>query len=62
MTRRKMVIALAGTPAAAAQATPQAPADEDLLELARRQMRETGQRLTRYSVPMATEPAFQFKA
>ncbi len=62
LTRRQLATLL--TPAAALAQTPAqapvAPADE--LKAARDRVRANGERLGRETVPMATEPAFQFKA
>jgi len=62
VTRRKL--AAAAITAAAAQAfaqTPAANADEEL-KAARDRIKGTSDALARLSVPMDTEPAFQFKA
>ena len=56
LTRRELPAALVAPAAALAQA----PANEDL-KAAREQTRRTGETLAKFEVPMATEPAFQFK-
>lgn len=65
VTRRKLARILAATtavPLAASAQTP-APADPDEnLKSAREQMRGNAQALAKVRVPMATEPAFRFKA
>lgn len=48
---------------AAAQAAPQAaPSESDDDKSAREQMRNNAQQLGKVALPMATEPAFRFKA
>lgn len=62
LTRRQLgVAAMAAVPAArlAAQAP---PADGDLLQRARDQVRRNAAELAKQQVSMATEPAFVFKA
>ena len=65
LTRRKLAavltsgVALAQTPAAAPP--PAAPPD-DLLQAARDRNRANARALADEPLPMATEPAFQFKA
>ncbi len=69
LTRRKLAAAVLGSAAAAraaqtaaeAQAAPARTADEEL-QAARERMRSNLETLARQTVPMATEPAFQFKA
>jgi len=63
ITRRKLAAALATAAALPAQ-TPQpqtAPAADDL-QTARDRMRANANALANQKLPMATEPAFQFKA
>jgi len=60
LTRRQLAAALASA-TAMAQTQPGAPA-EDLLATARDRMKANGEALAKQPVPMATEPAFQFKA
>jgi hypothetical protein len=63
ITRRKLAVALAG-PAAAALAQPRTPASGpgDELTAARDRLAMATGEVARQEVPMATEPAFQFKA
>jgi hypothetical protein len=62
LTRRQLATAL--TSAAALAQTPSGPpaAPEDELKAARDRIRTNGAALARQEVPMATEPAFRFKA
>ena len=62
LTRRELAAALAST-AAAAQ-TPSAPPStpQEELKAAQDRNRNTAEALAKMQVPMATEPAFQFKA
>jgi hypothetical protein len=62
LTRRQLATAL--TAAAALAQTPSGPpaAPEDELKAARDRLKANGAALARQEVPMATEPAFQFKA
>jgi hypothetical protein len=70
LTRRKLAavltsgVALAQTPAAAPPATapPAAAPPDDLLQAARDRNQANARALAAEAVPMATEPAFQFKA
>jgi hypothetical protein len=59
-TRRQMAIALAPAVALGRTAAPQ-PAADDELRAARERVRANGETLTRHALPMAVEPAFQFK-
>jgi hypothetical protein len=64
LTRRQLATALASATALAAQ-PPQAapaPAPADLLKAARDRMQANAAALASPPIPMATEPAFQFKA
>jgi hypothetical protein len=62
LTRRKLAVVLASGSVAAAQ-TPQPPAaTEDLNKAARDRMLANAAALAAPAIPMATEPAFQFKA
>jgi len=62
LTRRKLATVLASATVAAAQQPPQpAPAD-DLRKVARDRMLANAAALATPAIPMATEPAFQFKA
>ena len=61
-TRRELaLIAAAGTVTAAAQA-PGQPVQEDLQKAARDLNVSNAQTLTKFEIPISTEPAFQFKA
>ncbi|MBI2681529.1 MAG: hypothetical protein HYX25_11060 [Candidatus Solibacter usitatus] len=66
ITRRSLAItALAPAAAALSQATSQAQAPaagEDLNALAHSLLRANSEILTKAAIPIATEPAFQFKA
>jgi len=63
LTRRQLAAFAAATVAAPATAEPQQPAaGEDLLKLKRDQMQTSAVALSSVKLPMATEPAFQFKA
>jgi hypothetical protein len=62
LTRRQLAIALAPAVALARTAAPPpAPAADDELRAARERVRSNGETLTRHALPMAVEPAFQFK-
>jgi len=61
LTRRELATSVLST--AAAQAMPQAPATADEeLKAARDRLKAAGDTLAKQAVPMATEPAFQFRA
>ena len=60
LTRRELASALAAG-AAVAQTAPQPRSPEAELQAARDQLKTTLARLSMQAVPMATEPAFQFK-
>jgi hypothetical protein len=62
LTRRQLATAL--TSAAALAQTPSGPptTSEDDLKAARDRVQANGAALARQEVPVATEPAFQFKA
>jgi hypothetical protein len=65
LTRRELVVA-AGS-AAAAKALAQAPASQpqgvrDFAKEAHDNVQRNGEKLAQFGIPMATEPAFQFKA
>ncbi len=62
LTRRQLATAL--TAAAALAQTPSGPpaTPEDELKAARDRFQANGAALARQEVPVATEPAFQFKA
>ena len=63
MTRRNLAAALISASSAAAQ-QPQAaaPPENDLIKAARDRMQANVAALAATPLPMATEPAFQFKA
>jgi hypothetical protein len=63
-TRRRLVQAMAGSAAvAAAQTQPAPPATpDDELKAARDRLQANAATIQRQEVPMAVEPAFQFKA
>lgn len=60
LTRRELASALAAG-VAVAQTAPQPRSPEAELQAARDQLKTTLARLSMQAVPMATEPAFQFK-
>jgi hypothetical protein len=63
LTRRKLAAAVAASAAAPLLAQTQAtPAPDDELKAARDRLKATGDTLAQQAVPMATEPAFQFRA
>ena len=64
LTRRQLTAAVSATAFTAASAqTPQPAAPPaDALTAARDRIKANGDLLSRQRVPMATEPAFQFKA
>jgi hypothetical protein len=61
LTRRKLAAALLAPAAAAAAQTP-APAEDQLLKAARERNQENFAAVDKLELPVATEPAFQFKA
>jgi hypothetical protein len=61
LTRRTMATALASSAALAAQ-EPAPPAPDEDLKQARDRMQANAATLNQSPIPMATEPAFQFKA
>jgi hypothetical protein len=64
MTRRDLAAVL-GSVAGIASARPQAPAasvPEDLNAAAKEQLRKNSEALSKFDLPMSTEPAFLFKA
>jgi hypothetical protein len=61
VTRRNIARMLATTAIGTASASPQTDSDEET-KSAHDQMRNNAQQLAKVRVPMATEPAFQFKA
>jgi hypothetical protein len=63
LTRRELATALVSTTAAAAQPTQTEPAAaDDELKVARERLQANARALAHTPVPMAVEPAFQFKA
>jgi hypothetical protein len=66
LTRRKLAAVLVSATAMAAQQPAPAPAGtpapDDLLKAARDRLLANAAALASTSIPMATEPAFQFKA
>jgi hypothetical protein len=63
LTRRKLAAVLVSATAMAAQQPQPAPAPaEDLLKTARDRLQANAAALATTPIPMATEPAFQFKA
>jgi hypothetical protein len=64
MTRRELAASALASAAAMAQNPPPTTAEspEELLKAAREQVKRTGETLAKHRIPMATEPAFQFKA
>jgi hypothetical protein len=62
VTRRSLAKLLAGAAVTqAAEAQTAAPANADL-QTAREQMRANAEQIAKVKLPMATEPAFHFKA
>ena len=68
ITRRKLAsvlapaILVARVPRGAAQTTAASPTADAALDAARSHARQYGEVLARQTVPMDTEPAFQFRA
>jgi hypothetical protein len=62
LTRRELAAVVSATAVAAAQTEPRAPVPADELQIARNRLTANGDLLAQQEVPMATEPAFQFKA
>jgi hypothetical protein len=64
VTRRHVAATLLGSTSILAQAPPaqSKPSPQDLLATAREQIRKNAKRLTGHEIPMATQPAFVFKA
>ena len=60
LTRRKLATVLVSATAVAAQQPAPAPADD--LKVARDRLQANARALASTTIPMATEPAFQFKA
>jgi hypothetical protein len=62
LTRRKLATVLVSATAMAAQQPQPAPAPADDLKSARDRLQANAAALASTPIPMATEPAFQFKA
>ncbi|HEY4087386.1 MAG TPA: hypothetical protein VGM43_15685 [Bryobacteraceae bacterium] len=65
LTRRELVVAAGSVAAAAAfaQTPPSQPQGaRDFAKEARDNVQHNGETLAKFGIPMATEPAFQFKA
>jgi hypothetical protein len=64
VTRRKLagMIAAGATVASAPAQQPASSGNDDDLRSAREQMRGNALQIAKVTLPMATEPAFQFKA
>jgi hypothetical protein len=63
LTRRELAAVVSATALSAATARAQQPAPPaDELQTARERLKANGDLLAQQPVPMATEPAFQFKA
>ena len=62
LTRRKLAAAVLGPAAAAAAAQTPAPAEDQLLKAARDRNQANFAAVDKIELPLATEPAFQFKA
>ena len=63
LTRRELGAAAVSTvAAAAATAQTPAPADQNIAQTVRDTNRRNAEALRKFEVPIATEPAFQFKA
>jgi hypothetical protein len=62
ITRRELAAVVSATALATAQTEPRAANPADELQAARNRLKANGELLAQQTVPMATEPAFQFKA
>jgi hypothetical protein len=62
LTRRKLATVLVSATALAAQQPQPAAPSEDLLKTARDRLQANAAALATPPIPVATEPAFQFKA
>ena len=62
LTRRELALVAAAGAAAASAQTPAQPGGEDLLKAARDLNARNIETLTKFEIPISTEPAFQFKA
>ena len=61
ITRRKLAVVLVSSSGLASQALAQTPAAADPLQSAKDRIKAAGETLAKVQIPMATEPAFQFK-
>ena len=61
ITRRKLAVTLAAVAQASASAQTPAP-NTDPLQAAKDRIKANGDALAKETIPMSTEPAFQFKA
>ncbi|HXK05475.1 MAG TPA: hypothetical protein VMS37_23930 [Verrucomicrobiae bacterium] len=61
LTRRKLALALFAAREMASRPAPQQPSDDDL-KARRDLMRANAAAVAKVEIPMAAEPAFQFKA
>jgi len=61
LTRRELAAGLAAVSVARAQQKKNSQPMDDL-ERALKGVRDTGERLSDFDIPLSTEPAFQFKA
>ena len=61
ITRRKLAAALISSPALSAMALAQTATPADPLQAAKDRIKANSDALAKEQVPMATEPAFQFK-
>lgn len=62
LTRRELAAAVSATAMARARTEQPAAAPADDLQTARERLKANGELLAQQQVPMATEPAFRFKA
>jgi len=62
LTRRQLAATLTSAAALAQTQSQPAATPEELLKAAKDRIKANGETLARQQVPMATEPAFQFKA
>jgi hypothetical protein len=62
LTRRELVVAAGSAAAVTALAQTSATQPRDFQKEARDDVRQHGETLENFGIPMATEPAFQFKA
>jgi hypothetical protein len=61
ITRRKLAAVLVSARGLASKGIAQTPAAADPLQAAKDRIKAAGETLAKEQVPMATEPAFQFK-